>query len=115
MNDEIIRPDKAPAAGQHAMGPFSSFLAATGVGLMALSMLGAAAAATVWAASRLIGLPDSFMFGLMAIGALPVIWATIWSAGRAWHVERRLEDGLDVDQPVFRMFHYWRPEKAAAE
>jgi hypothetical protein len=97
------------------MGPFSSFLAATGVALMALSMLGAAAAATVWAASRLIGLPDSFMFGLMAIGALPVIWATIWSAGRAWHVERRLEDGLDVDQPVFKMFHYWRPEKAAAE
>jgi hypothetical protein len=115
MNDEIIRPEPARAPGQHAMGPFSSFLAATGVALMALSMLGAAAAATVWAASRLIGLPDSFMFGLMAIGALPVIWATIWSAGRAWHVERRLEDGLDVDQPVFKLFHYWRPEKSTAQ
>lgn len=116
MTDEIIRPDQPPPApGQHAMGPFSGALAATGVALMAISMLGAAAAATVWAASRLMGLPDSFMFGLMAIAAVPVIWATIWSAGRAWHVERRLEDGLDVDQPVFKLFHYWRAETAAAK
>ena len=97
------------------MGPFSSFLAAIGVALMAISMLGAASAATVWAASRLMGLPDSFMFGLMALGALPVIWATIWSAGRALHVERRLEDGLDIDQPVFKLFHYWRAGKIRRE
>jgi len=115
MTDEIIRPENAPVPGQHAMGPFSSALAATGVALMALSMLGAASAATFWALSRLIGLPDSFMYGLMLIGALPVIWATVWSAGRAWHVERRLEDGLDVDPPVFKLFHYWQPEKAAAK
>jgi hypothetical protein len=115
MNDEIIRPDAAPAPGQHAMGPFPSFLAAIGVALMAISMLGAASAATVWAASRLMGLPDSFMFGLMALGALPVLWATVWAAGRAFHVERRLEDGLDIDQPVFKLFHYWRPDKSAAK
>jgi hypothetical protein len=115
MTDEIIRPQQAPAPGQHAMGPLSSFLAATGVALMAVSMLGAASAATVWAASRLMGLPDSIMFVLMAIGALPVIWATIWSAGRAWHVERRLEDGLDIDQPVFRLFYYWGLRKSAAK
>ena len=114
MNDEIIRPDHAPAQGQHAMGPLSSFLAATGVALMAVSMLGAASAATVWAASRLMGLPDTFMYVLMAIGALPVIWATIWSAGRAWHVERRLEDGLDIDPPVFKLLHYWGARKSAA-
>ncbi|MBL8907299.1 MAG: hypothetical protein JNM20_11540, partial [Rhizobiales bacterium] len=90
MSDEIIRPEKAPAPGEHAMGPLSSFLAATGVALMALSMLGAAAAATVWAASRLMGLPETIMYGLMAIAAVPVVLATVWSAGRAWHVERRL-------------------------
>jgi len=114
MTDEIIRPQQTPAPGQHAMGALSGFLAATGVALMALSMLGAAAAATVWAASRLMGLPNSFMYGLMVIAAVPVIWATIWSAGRAWHVERLLEDGRDIDPPVFRLFYYWGLRKPAA-
>jgi len=107
MSEEIIRPESAPPAQSHAMGPFSSFLAAFGVALMALSMLGAAAAATVWAASRLIGLPDIALYVLLALAAVPVLWSTVWSAGRAWHVERRLEDGLDVDQPVFKLLHYW--------
>ncbi len=115
MTDEIMRPEAPHAPGQHAMGPFPSFLAAIGVALMAASMLGAASAATVWAASRLMGLPDTFMYVLMAIGALPVIWATVWAAGRAFHVERRLEDGLDIDQPVFKLFHYWRADKSAAK
>jgi len=115
MAEEIIKPDTAPAPGQHAMGPFSSFLAASGIALMAISMLGAAAAATVWAGSKLMGLPDTIMYVLMAIGAVPVLWATIWSAGRAWHVERRLEDGLDIDQPVFKLFHYWGAAKPAAK
>ena len=31
------------------------------------------------------------------------------------HVERRLEDGLDIDQPVFKLFHYWGAAKPAAK
>jgi hypothetical protein len=115
MSEEIIRPEAAPAAQSHAMGPLSSFLAAFGVGLMALSMLGAAAAATVWAASRLIGLPDTALYVLLGLAAIPVLWATIWSAGRAWHVERRLEDGLDIDRPIFKLLYYWGRAKQAAK
>jgi hypothetical protein len=115
MSEEILRPDARPAAQSHAMGPFSSFLAAFGVGLMALSMLGAAAAATVWAASRLIGLPDTALYVLLGLAAIPVLWATIWSAGRAWHVERRLEDGLDIDRPIFKLLYYWGRAKQAAK
>ena len=48
------------------------------------------------------------MWVIMAISLVPVLWATIWTAGRAWHVERRLEAGLDVDAPVFKLMHYWR-------
>ena len=115
MSEEIIRPQAPPPTQSHAMGPASSFLAASGVALMALSMLGAAAAATVWAASRLIGLPDTALYVLLALSAIPVLWATIWSAGRAWHVERRLEDGLDIDQPVFKLLYYWGRAKPAAK
>jgi hypothetical protein len=44
----------------------------------------------------------------MALGAVPVIWATVWTAGRAWHVEQLLEKGGDIDQPEFKLGAYLR-------
>jgi hypothetical protein len=108
MDQEIIKPEAAPRPATQATGPLGCLLAAAGATLLALTKLGAAMAATVWAASRLIGLPDEVMWVIMAAGAIPVLWATIWTAGRAWHVERRLEAGLDIDPPVFKLMHYWR-------
>ncbi len=108
MDQEIIKPDAPRPQATQAVGGIGMLVAATGATLLALTMLGAAAAATIWAFAALIGLPDVAMWALMAVGALPVIWATIWTAGRAWHVERRLEEGHDVDQPVYKIFHYWK-------
>jgi hypothetical protein len=65
-------------------------------------------AITIWAVSKLMGLPDSIMLGLLAVGMIPVALATVWTAGRAWHVEKRLEQGLDIDNPVFKALHYFR-------
>jgi hypothetical protein len=65
-------------------------------------------AATVWAFSKLFGLPDWMLYALLALGILPVIWATIWTAGRAWHVEQRLAQNLDIDVPVFTLGHYFK-------
>ena len=56
-------------------------------------MTGAAMVVTVWAFSKLLGLPDLVMYGVMALGAIPVLWLTFWTAGRAWQVERRLARG----------------------
>jgi hypothetical protein len=108
MEQEIIKPDTMPRPATQAAGPLGAFLAAAGAMLLALTKLGAAMAATVWAISRLVGLPDQAMWAIMALGAIPVLWATIWTAGRAWHVEQRLQAGLDVDTPVFKLMHYWR-------
>lgn len=76
--------------------------------LLTLTKLGATFAAIIWALSQLLGLPDFIMFGLMALGLIPVIWATIWVAGRAWYVEQLLEAGRDVDRPVFEALYYWK-------
>jgi hypothetical protein len=54
----------------------------------------------------LIGLPDIVLWILLVPGTVPVIGATLWTAGRAWHVERLLEQGLDTDQPDFRLGAY---------
>jgi hypothetical protein len=108
MDQEIIKPPAKPAASSHSMGVFNSFLSAAGVVLLSVTKLGAAFAAVIWALSQLLGLPDVVMYALMVLGLFPVIWSTVWVAGRAWHVEQLLETGRDVDRPVFKAFHYWK-------
>ena len=58
--------------------------------------------------SKLFGFPDILSYGLMALGLIPAVIATIWTAGRAWHVERRLAQHQDIDVPVFKLFHYFK-------
>ena len=108
MEQEIVQPESAPRASSQAFSPLGCMLAASGMTMLVFFMLGAAMAVSVWAGSKLMGLPDWLMYALMALGTLPVIWATIWTAGRAWHVERRLASHLDIDTPVFSLRHYFR-------
>jgi hypothetical protein len=108
MEQEIIKPEVQPRASSQAFSPFGCFLAASGVTLLTFCLVGAAAAASVWAVIKLVGLPDSVLYVLLGLVAIPVLAATIWTAGRAWHVEQRLARGLDVDTPVFKMAYYFR-------
>ena len=108
MEQEIIKPDTQPATSGQAISPLGGVLAASGATLMILCMTGAAMVATVWAFSKLMGLPDVMMYGLVVLGFVPVLWATIWTAGRAWHVEQLLVRGSDIDVPVFKLGHYLR-------
>lgn len=108
MEQEIIKPETAPQSGTQAISPFGCMLAASGATLLVLCFTGAAMVASVWAFSRLLGLPDFLMYGVMAIGLVPVIWLTVWTAGRAWHVEQLLSAHKDIDRPVFTLTHYLR-------
>ncbi len=108
MSNEIIKPASKPKSTNQAFSPFGCFLSAAGVTLMTATLLGAAAAASVWAIAQLVGLPESVMDVGFAVVAVPVLFATMWMMGRAWHIERRLAQGLDVDTPVFKSFHYLR-------
>jgi hypothetical protein len=108
MEQEYIKPDTAPKSSRQAFSPLGCFLAAAGVTLLTFCLVGAAAAASVWAVAKLLGLPDTALFVMMGLIAIPVIAATVWTAGRAWHVERRLAQHLDIDTPVFKMAYYFR-------
>lgn len=108
MEQEIIKPDQAPRTGSQAFSTFGCFIAAAGVTLLTFCLVGAAAAASAWAFSKLFGFSDTVLYVLLGLVALPVLWSTIWTAGRAWHVERRLAQHLDIDTPVFSMMHYFR-------
>lgn len=108
MEQEIIKPEAAPKGGSQAFSPVGSLMAAFGATLLMLCFTGSSMVATVWALSRLIGLPDVVLYGLLAIGVLPVLWVTIWTAGRAWHVERLLASHQDIDVPVFSLSYYFK-------
>jgi hypothetical protein len=108
MEQEIMRPEGQPKTSSQAFSPFGCFLAASGATLLTFCLVGAAAAASVWAVAKLIGLPDIALYVMLGLVAIPVLAATIWTAGRAWHVEQRLAQGLDVDTPVFKMAYYFR-------
>jgi hypothetical protein len=107
METELITPEKPPKPNSHHLSPFACFLSAAGATLATLCLFGSAVLMAVWAFAKLFGFPDMVVYGLMAVSFLPVIWATIWVAGRAWHIERRLSSGLDIDTPVFKLAHYF--------
>ncbi|WP_395686947.1 hypothetical protein [Aestuariivirga sp.] len=108
MEQEIIKPAAPPKYGPQGFSPMGSFMAAFGATLLMACFTGSAMVATVWAFAKLFGVPDLVMYVVMALGLVPVIWVTIWTAGRAWHVERLLATGRDIDAPVFNMTHYFK-------
>jgi hypothetical protein len=108
MDQEIIKPATEPKTGTQAFSPFGSLMAACGATLLIFCFTVSAMVATVWAFAKLIGVPDILMYGVFALGAIPVVWATVWTAGRAWHVERLLAQHKDIDVPVFSMLHYFK-------
>lgn len=108
MDQEVIKPERTPKSGKQAFSPLGCFIAAAGATLVTFCLVGAAAVASVWAFSKLIGFPDVVILVLLVISAFPVLMATVWTAGRAWHVEQRLAQGLDIDTPVFQTLYYFR-------
>lgn len=108
MEQEILKPEAAPKTSSQAFSPVGSLMAAVGATLLMACFTGSAMVATVWAFSQLLGLPDMVMYGVMALGVLPVLWVTVWTAGRAWHVERLLAQHKDIDVPVFKLGYYFK-------
>jgi hypothetical protein len=89
-------------------------MAAVGATMLALVFSGTSVVAIVWAFATLLGLPKVILWGLLALGIVPVAWAVFWTAHRAWHVEQLLERGLDIDQPVFKLKAFWKRKQSEA-
>jgi len=55
--------------------------------------------AFIVAAVNLFELGSTLLWGATAINAVFTLWLFAWTFARSWHVERRLREGLDVDEP----------------
>jgi hypothetical protein len=108
MEQELRRPEYQPRKHDRTSSTLNCALAAIGVTLMTLCLVGSAAVTTAWAIGKLIGVSDTTFMVLAGLALVPVIAASIWTAGRAWHLERRLAAGMDVDTPNYGVFHYFK-------
>ena len=108
MEQELRRPEYKPRQHDRAASDLNCTMAAIGVTLMTLCLVGAAALTTVWAVTRLFTASETVFVVLAALTAVPVLALSIWTAGRAWHVEKRMARGQDVDTPVYSVLHYFR-------
>jgi hypothetical protein len=89
-------------------------MAAAGATMLALVFSATSVVAVVWAFATLLGLPKVVLWVLLALGVVPVAWAALWTAQRAWHVEQLLEQGRDIDQPAFKVNAFWRRKQSEA-
>lgn len=108
MEQELRRPEYVPRKHDRAVSSMNCAMAAIGLTLMTLCLVGSAALTAVWAIGILIGANQTVFLILSALVAIPVLGLSIWTAGRAWYLERKLSQGADVDKPVFDVFHYFR-------
>lgn len=108
MDHELRRPEYTPRQHDRTASNLNCALAATGVTLMTLCLVGSAALTTVWAIAKLFSAGETTIWVLGLLAMAPVLALAIWTAGRAWHVEQRMARGQDVDAPVFKLFHYLR-------
>jgi hypothetical protein len=42
------------------------------------------------------------------LNAAGTLWLAIWTFARSWHVERRLREGLEVDEPKLSILANFR-------
>ena len=55
--------------------------------------------AFIIATANLFELGANFLWVLSGANVILILWLTIWTFARSWHVERRLRSGLEVDEP----------------
>lgn len=107
-------PDPRPAADVPGSGRTIRILSTIGIGAFAVAEIEAGALSFVWSLTALLDLPQAAMWGGMALASLAGLWLVLWLVGRNWHVEGLLEQGLDIDEPVWTLGAYWRRKTPAA-
>jgi hypothetical protein len=104
MDTEATHPSVPKGSGNPLVIMFTSFCAAVviagGYGLVVLAF--------ILAIANLMGLGSAFMWVGAAATAVSTLWLFAWTFARSWHVERRLQEGLEVDEPKLSILANFR-------
>ncbi len=64
--------------------------------------------AFILAAANYFALGHMFVVGGSVVNAAITAWLAIWTFARSWHVERRLREGLEIDEPKLSILANFR-------
>ncbi len=98
-------PKDAPRHGGSMLSVFTTSLCAA---IVMAGGLGIVTEAFVVASANLFGLGHMFVLAGSALNAAATAWLAVWTFARSWHVERRLREGLEVDEPKLSILANFR-------
>jgi hypothetical protein len=89
-------PKQPPRHGTNLVSIFITSLCAA---IVVAGGFGIIFEAFVVAAAKLFGLGPMVLWVGSAANVAVTVWLAVWTFARSWHVERRLKEGLEVDEP----------------
>jgi len=98
-------PKETPRRGNHI---FTILITSLSAAIVVAGGFGIVFQAGVLAAVARLELPPAFLWAGTVINAALTLWLAVWTFARSWHVERRLRDGLEVDEPKLSILANFR-------
>jgi hypothetical protein len=93
---------------RHGGNVFTNFITSLSAAIVVAGGFGIVVQAFVIAAANLFGLGHAFVVVGSVINAAITAWLALWTFARSWHVERRLNAGLEVDEPKLSILANFR-------
>jgi hypothetical protein len=84
---------------RHGASLLSVFITSLSAAIVVAGGFGIVVEAFIFAAANYFGLGHIFIYAGSAASAAATAWLAAWTFARSWHVERRLREGLEVDEP----------------
>jgi hypothetical protein len=86
-------------SARHGVKRLSIFITSLSAAIVVAGGFGIVFEAFIFAAANYFGLGHIFVYVGSAANAAATLWLAAWTFARSWHVERRLKEGLEVDEP----------------
>lgn len=99
---------EAPKNPRHGSNLFGVFITSFCAAIVMAGGFGIVFEAFVVAAANLFALGQMFVLVGSAVNAVATLWLAVWTFARSWHVERRLREGLEVDEPKLSILANFR-------
>ena len=95
-------------APKYSANPLVVLIISLSAAIVVAGGFGIVIEAAILALANLFALGTGFVYMASAANALATIWLALWTFARSWHVERRLRDGLEVDEPKLSILANFR-------
>ncbi|HLO22607.1 MAG TPA: hypothetical protein VK193_04210 [Methyloceanibacter sp.] len=93
---------------RHGSSLFSVFITSFCAAIVMAGGFGIVFEAFTIAAANLFALGHMFVLIGSAFNVAATLWLAVWTFARSWHVERRLREGLEVDEPKLSILANFR-------